>query len=156
MAAGKRWLFKSEPGDYSIADLERDGTTLWDGIRNYQVRNCMRDEMKPGQQFIFYHSSCKVPAAVGIGVIDGPAVPDPLQFKKSSKYYDPGSDPADPRWLAVPVRFVSRAGREYSLAAMHEEAKLEGFRLLQRGMRLSILPVAPAHWRTLTKAMQIA
>ena len=155
-AAVRSWLFKSEPGDYSIDDFARDRTTVWDGVRSWQVRNCMRDQMQAGQRFIFYHSSCAAPAAVGIGEIAGPAAADALQFCKKSKYYDPASRPEDPRWLAVPVKFVARAGSEYPLAQMRGNRRLADCRLLARGNRLSVLPLAPSHWREITRAMQLA
>ncbi|MCY4324582.1 MAG: EVE domain-containing protein [Betaproteobacteria bacterium] len=149
------WLFKSEPGDYSIDDFERDGETLWDGIRSWQVRNCFRDQMQPGERFVFYHSSCPQPAAVGIGEVAAAAVPDPLQFSQKSKYYDPASDRREPRWLAMPVKFVARAGSEYPLARMRTNRRLTSCRLLARGNRLSVLPLSPAHWREITRAMKL-
>ncbi|MBT8098984.1 MAG: EVE domain-containing protein, partial [Gammaproteobacteria bacterium] len=100
------WLMKSEPDAYSIDDLERDGREMWDGIRNYQARNMMRDDMRPGDGVLFYHSSCKIPAVVGIARVASEAYADPTQFDETSKYYDPKSDPADPRWCLVDIEFV--------------------------------------------------
>ena len=155
-AAPRYWLFKSEPGDYSIDDFARAGHTVWDGIRSWQVRNLLRDQVQPGQQFIFYHSSCKQPAAVGIGEVTGPAAPDALQFNRRSRYYDPASRPDDPRWLAVPVKFVARARHEYPLASMRGNRGLADCRLLARGNRLSVVPLAAGHWREITRAMKLA
>ena len=153
--SARRWLFKSEPGDYSIADFAREQHTLWDGIRNWQVRNFMRDLMQPGQRFVFYHSSCKSPAAVGIGQINGPATPDQLQFDRRSKYYDPASRPDQPRWLAVPVKFVAQASCEYPLTQMRANRKLADCRLLARGNRLSVIELNRTHWQEITKAMKL-
>lgn len=153
--AKQRWLFKSEPTAYSIEDLRRDKKTAWDGVRNYQVRNWMRDQMVAGQRFIFYHSSCAIPAAVGVGEITDKAKPDLLQFDSKSKYYDSTSPVDNPRWLMVPVKFVKLATEPYPLSAMRAEPKLEGFRLLQRASRLSVVPVSAVHWQVLIKAMKL-
>ena len=141
-----RWLFKSEPSAYSIDDLRKDGTELWDGIRNYQVRNMIRDQMQVGDLFFFYHSSCAEPSVVGMGQISGAARADPTQFDPKERYYDPKSSPADPRWLCVQVKFLSKAKKPYTLAQMRNEPRLEGMTLLARGSRLSIMAVEPAHW----------
>lgn len=140
------WLFKSEPSAYSIDDLKRDRTELWDGVRNYQVRNMMRDQMRIGDKFFFYHSSCAAPAVVGLGRISGAAIPDPTQFDSKERYFDPKSSPSDPRWLCVEVTFVAKAKTPCTLARMRAEPALAGMALLARGSRLSILPVLPAHW----------
>ena len=140
------WLMKSEPDAYSIDDLKRDKVEPWDGIRNYQVRNMFRDQFKVGDKAFFYHSSCKVPAVVGIMKIASKAYPDPTQFDPESKYYDPKSDPDDPRWLLVDVKFVRKLKREIPLSELKENAELDGFRLLQRGNRLSVFPVDKEHW----------
>ncbi len=144
------WLMKSEPDAYSIDDLEKDGTTPWDGIRNYQVRNMIRDDMKVGDEALFYHSSCKVPAAVGIMRITSEAYPDPLQFDAKSKYFDAGSDPDDPRWLLRDVEFVRKLKRPVTLTELKARDDLEDFLLTRRGNRLSIFPVTKAHWRVVT------
>ena len=146
MAPTGLWLFKSEPGDYSIDDFARDGRELWDGVRNYQVRNAMRDDMAVGDRFFFYHSSCATPAVVGVGEVSGGHRPDPTQFDPEARHYDPKSDPADPRWLCVEVSFVSKAERPYTLAEMRASPELGGMLLLARGNRLSVMPVQPAHW----------
>ena len=143
------WLMKSEPNDYSIDDLKRDSVEPWDGIRNYQVRNMFRDEMKVGDKAFFYHSSCKVPAVVGIMKIASKPYPDPTQFDPEAKYYDPKSDPEDPRWLLVDVKFVRKLKRAIPLTELRENAdELDGFRLLRRGNRLSVFQVEKDHWDT--------
>ena len=141
------WLMKSEPTAYSIDDFAEMGRDLWDGIRNYQARNIMRDEMVVGDLFFFYHSSCAQPAIVGIGEISGAARTDPTQFDPQERYYDPKSDPHAPRWLCVEVKFISKAATPVTLAQMRLEPRLAGLSLLARGNRLSIQPVATKHWR---------
>lgn len=143
------WLMKSEPDAYSIDDLERDGREPWDGIRNYQARNLIRDDMKVGDQALFYHSSCKVPAAVGIMNIVSEAYPDPTQFDANAKYFDAKSDPDDPRWLLRDVEFVRKLERPVTLKELKAHPDLEDFQLNKRGNRLSILPVTKAQWRTI-------
>jgi len=143
------WLMKSEPDAYSIDDLERDGREMWDGIRNYQARNMMRDDMRIGDEAIFYHSACKEPAAVGIMRIVSEPYPDPTQFDPESKYYDPKSNPDDPRWCLVDVEFVRKLSRALPLKELRTEPGLEGMILLRRGNRLSITPVDKQHWDVL-------
>ena len=140
------WLMKSEPGEYSIDDLERDKMEPWDGIRNYQARNMIRDDMQIGDLAFFYHSSCKVPAIVGIMKIASAAYPDPTQFDPRSHHYDPKSPEDDPRWMLVDVAFERKLERPITLTELKAQPSLEGFRLTQRGNRLSIFPVDKAHW----------
>ena len=140
------WLMKSEPDAYSIDDLERDGMEPWDGIRNYQVRNMIRDDMKVGDQALFYHSSCKEPAVVGVMKIVSDAYPDPTQFDRKSKYYDPKSKEDDPRWLLVDVAFERKLQRPITLKELKEHPGLDGFLLTKRGNRLSIFTVSKKHW----------
>ena len=140
------WLMKSEPDAYSIDDLKRDGIEPWDGIRNYQVRNMFRDDMKVGDKALFYHSSCKVPAVVGVMSIASKAYPDPTQFDPESKYYDPKSDPDDPRWLLVDVKFERKLKRPIPLTEIKDQSGLDGFLLTRRGNRLSVFPVDKKHW----------
>ncbi len=137
---------KSEPDAYSIDDLKKDKVEPWDGIRNYQVRNMFRDDMRIGDKAFFYHSSCKVPAIVGIMTIVSDAYPDPTQFDPDSKYYDPKSDPNDPRWLLVDVEFERKLERPITLAELKSQPGLEGLRLIKRGNRLSVFPVDKKHW----------
>ncbi len=140
------WLMKSEPDAYSIDDLERDKMEPWDGIRNYQVRNMIRDDMRIGDQAFFYHSSCKVPAIVGIMKIVSAAYPDPTQFDPDSKYYDEKSTDDEPRWLLVDVAFERKTKRPITLSELKKHPGLADFRLTQRGNRLSIFPVSEDHW----------
>ena len=140
------WLMKSEPDDYSIDDLARDKKEPWDGIRNYQVRNMIRDEMNVGDQAFFYHSSCKVPSVVGIMTIVSEAYPDPTQFDPGDKHFDEKSKPEDPRWLLVDVEFERKLNRPITLKELKEHPGLADFRLNQRGNRLSIFPVGRQHW----------
>lgn len=143
------WLMKSEPSVYGIDDLQRDGTTAWEGVRNYQVRNLIRDEMQPGDLAFFYHSSCPEPGIAGIMTIAGPGKADPSQFQANSPYYDPKSKPAAPTWLAVDVRFVRKLPRVIGLDELRSHKALAGMLVLRRGNRLSISPVTPAEWRAI-------
>jgi len=140
------WLMKSEPDAYSIDDLERDGRDMWDGIRNYQARNMMRDEMRVGDKVFFYHSNCKEPGIVGVMKVASKPYPDPTQFDPESKYYDPKSNEEDPRWMLVDVEFVRKLSRTITLAELKAHPGLDGMILLRRGNRLSIMPVDKAHW----------
>jgi len=140
------WLMKSEPDAYSIDDLERDRREPWDGIRNYQARNMIRDDMRVGDLAFFYHSSCKVPAVVGIMRIASEAYPDDSQFDPSSHYYDAKSSRDDPRWLLVDVEFERKLGRPIPLAELKSHPRLGDFLLNKRGNRLSVFPVDKRHW----------
>lgn len=140
------WLMKSEPDAFSIDDLERVGTEPWDGIRNYQVRNMIRDEMKPGDRAFFYHSNTKVPGIVGIMDIVSEARPDPTAFDPDEKYYDPKSDPDKPRWLLVDVKYVRHTQRVIPLPELKADPALEEMPLVRRGNRLSIMPVTEDQW----------
>ena len=137
---------KSEPDVYSIDDLERDGREMWDSIRNYQARNMMRDEMRIGDEVFFYHSNCKEPAVVGIAKVASKPYPDPTQFDTKSKYYDPKSNPDDPRWILVDVEFVRRFDRAVTLKEIKAHPGLDDMILTRRGNRLSIMPVSEEHW----------
>ena len=141
------WLIKSEPDTYSIDDLERDRMEPWDGIRNYQARNMIRDEMTPGDEAFFYHSSCETPAIVGIAKIASRAYTDPTQYDSRSKYFDPKSTEDKPRWYLVDVAFVRKLQRPVTLREMKDHPGLKDFRLTQRGNRLSVLPVSESHWK---------
>lgn len=140
------WLMKSEPDVYSIDDLAKDGTESWEGVRNYQARNFMR-EMAVGDLAIFYHSNAKPPGAAGVCKIARTAYPDDTQFNKKSKYYDPKSKPDEPRWSMVDVSFVEKFPDVVSLQALKEDAALEGMRVTQKGSRLSVQPVDKAHFK---------
>jgi predicted RNA-binding protein with PUA-like domain len=141
------WLFKSEPDTYSIDDLARDGTESWDGIRNYQARNMIRDDMRIGDEVFFYHSSCAVPGVAGIGKIASEAYADPTQFDPESRYYDPKSTVDEPRWMLVDLAFVRKLERVVTLAEIKELPGLEDMILTRRGNRLSVMPVEPVHWK---------
>ena len=141
----KYWLMKSEPTDFSIDDLEKSKTIDWYGIRNYQARNFMRDDMSLGDQAFFYHSNCKTPGIVGIMEVCKLAYPDKLQFIKGHKYFDPKSDPENPRWLNVDVKFVKKT-KLLGLQDIRTYNDLKNMKILQRGNRLSITPVTPEEW----------
>lgn len=143
-AARQTWLIKSEPDVFSIDDLAREGRAPWDGVRNYQARNNMR-AMKVGDLVLFYHSSTKVPAVVGVARVCREAYPDHTAWDPNSPYHDPKSTPDRPRWDMVDVEFVEKLPREVTLAEMREDPKLEGMVLLQRS-RLSVQPVSRAHF----------
>lgn len=142
------WLFKSEPDVFGIDHLMQrpDRTEPWDGVRNYQARNFMRDRMQVGEQGFFYHSNCAEPGIVGVVRIASESYPDPTAFDPDSKYYDVKSDPTEPRWWLVDVAFVERFPRTISLRELKAEPRLADMRLVQRGNRLSVMPVEPAHW----------
>ena len=142
------WLMKSEPDEYSVDDLMRavKKTTPWFGVRNYQARNFMRDEMRLGDQAFFYHSSCEVPRIAGIVEVARPAYPDATQFDYKSKYYDAKSTRDKPRWFNVDVRLVKKT-RLLPLSELRDYPQLAKMLLLQRGNRLSITPVDPAEWK---------
>ena len=144
----KHWLMKSEPDAFSIDDLARVGTEPWSGVRNYQARN-FRRQMTPGDKVFFYHSSTAVPAIVGLAEVASLPYPDPTQFKKRSPYFDPKSTPEEPRWQLVDVRFVRKFAQPVTLEAMKQVDALEGFALLQRGNRLSVLPVTAPQFKTI-------
>ncbi|MGQ0618613.1 MAG: EVE domain-containing protein [Panacagrimonas sp.] len=148
------WLMKSEPDSFSIDHLAaRPGQIEpWDGVRNYQVRNMMRDQMKPGDLAFFYHSSCDEPGIYGIAEIVSKAYPDPTQFDPQHPHYDLGSKPEEPRWLLVEVKFVRKLDRPVLLKTLHgQAAKLKGLRVIERGNRLSVMPVSAPHWKAILK-----
>jgi predicted RNA-binding protein with PUA-like domain len=142
------WLMKSEPDEVSIDDLARaPGQTVpWTGVRNYQARNFMRDEMRPGDGVLFYHSSCPQPGVAGLAEIAGGTEPDDTQFDPASPYFDPKASREQPRWLQIPVRLV-RSTRLLGLPEMRAAPGLATMRVLQRGNRLSITPVTADEWR---------
>ena len=146
--AVRYWLMKSEPEEFSIDDLAnaRRRTECWDGVRNYQARNMMRDQMKKGDLAFFYHSKCAVPGIAGLMEIVREGYPDETAFDPEDKHYDPKSDPDDPRWFHVDVKFVRKLARTISLSEMRRNRQLEGMVLLRRGNRLSVMPVSEAHW----------
>lgn len=142
----KYWLFKSEPDVYSIDDLIRDGSTYWEGVRNYQARNFMRDQCKVGDLILYYHSNAKPPGVVGVARVSGEAYPDPHQFEEDSKYYDPKSTQDNPRWLVVDVEPVTKFDDMVPLDRLKAEEALDGMLVIRKGQRLSIQPVEPHHF----------
>lgn len=140
----KYWLMKSEPHVYSIDDLKRDKNEIWEGVRNYQARNFMRD-MAVGDLALFYHSNAKPPGVAGICKISKEAYPDPTQFDKKSDYFDPKSSKDDPRWSLVEVAFVEAFSELIPLDALKAEKKLDGMLVTKRG-RLSVQPVDKVHF----------
>lgn len=152
-ATGRRyWLMKSEPEVFSIDDLARSPkqTTCWDGVRNYQARNFMR-AMAVGDQVLFYHSNADPPAIVGIAEVVKTAYPDPTQFDKHDKHYDPDSKPSQPRWDMVDIKFVWKFPTPLTLDQLRKETKLDKMELLRKGSRLSVQPVRPSEWDHILK-----
>ncbi|MEM1221231.1 MAG: EVE domain-containing protein [Verrucomicrobiota bacterium] len=148
------WLMKSEPDVFSFEDLKArpNQTEPWDGVRNYQARNFMRDEMKVGDKILFYHSNTNPPGVAGIAKVASKPYPDPTAFDKQSKYYDVKSDPDHPRWILVDVAFDSDIKRLLPLGEMKSMPELKEMRALQRGNRLSVLPVTKAEFLAIKKA----
>jgi len=140
------WLMKSEPDAFSIDDLKRKKQEAWDGVRNYQARNYMRDGMRVGDKVFFYHSNCAEPGIVGIATVATDAYPDPSQFDPKSKYFDPGSSRDNPRWLLVDVKFARKLKRTITLKELQLDPALDGMVLVRKGSRLSVQPVEAAHW----------
>ena len=136
------WLVKSEPNNYSIDDLKRDKTTLWDGVRNYQARNILRDQWQVGDQVLFYHSVVKPIGVVGVAKVTEIDLPDPLQFKRQSKYYDPKANKEAPTWWSPKVKFVKRFKNIVALEELKKIKALTGMKLLEKGSRLSVQPVS--------------
>lgn len=152
MTARRRyWLMKSEPDAFSIDDLEQVGTEPWNGVRNYQARNFMRDGMQVGDGVLFYHSNCVVPGIVGTATVASPAYPDETQFDRKSDYYDPKSTREQPRWHLVDIAFERRLTHTLALDEIkrHAAALGEEFALIRRGNRLSVFPVSSAQWKYL-------
>jgi predicted RNA-binding protein with PUA-like domain len=145
------WLMKTEPSSFSVEDLAAapHRTTAWDGVRNYQARNMLRDEMKKGDQAFLYYSSTEVPGIVAIMQIVKEGYPDPTAFDRKHHHYDAGSDPQNPRWFVVNVQLKRRLARVISLEELraHATRELKGMVLLRPGNRLSVTPVEAAHWK---------
>jgi predicted RNA-binding protein with PUA-like domain len=148
------WLMKSEPDVFSFEDLKSrpNQTEPWDGVRNYQARNFMRDEMRVGDQILFYHSNTNPPGVAGIARVASKPYPDPTAFDKKSKYFDLKSDPENPRWMLVDVAYKSDLKRLVSLEEMKSMPELEEMRVMQRGNRLSITPVTKEEFQAIKKA----
>ena len=143
------WLMKSEPSTYGIDDLRARPrqTDCWDGVRNYQARNMLRDEIRPGDLAFFYHSSCAEPGIVGIMKITGAGRPDPTAFEPRDHHYDPERSPTAPRWYVVEVRLERKLKRTITLTELKRYPELSGLPLLKRGNRLSVMPVEAKHWQ---------
>lgn len=152
------WLMKSEPEAFSIDDLARapKKTTCWDGVRNYQARNMLRDEMKKGDLAFFYHSNCEVPGIVGAVEIAREGYPDHTAFDPDDHHFDPKSDPENPRWYMVDVKLKKKFPRVVSLRELksYADRELRDFRLLAKGNRLSVMPVTAAQWRFIESLSQ--
>tara|TARA_B100001057_G_scaffold329128_1_gene329491 strand:+ start:157 stop:627 length:471 start_codon:yes stop_codon:yes gene_type:complete len=150
------WLMKSEPDVFSFEDLKAciKQTEPWDGIRNYQARNFMRDDMRIGDLILFYHSNTNPPGVAGIAQVASKPYPDPTAFDKKSKYFDPKSDPENPRWILVDVSFKADIVRQVSLEEMKSMPELVNMRALQRGNRLSIMPTTRSEFQAIKKAGQ--
>lgn len=149
----KFWLIKSEPNEFSIDDLKQapGKTEHWDGVRNYQARNFMRDDMKKGDQVFFYHSNCDEPGIVGIARVVKEGYVDHTAFDKKDKHFDPKSKKDNPRWYMVDVKFVRKTKRTIPLTELKLNPALEDMRLVQRGNRLSVMPVEKFEWDEILK-----
>lgn len=145
------WLMKSEPDAFSIDDLERKGQEAWDGVRNYQARNFMRDGMRVGDKVFFYHSNCAEPGIVGIAEVATDAYPDPSQFDPKSDYFDGGSTRDNPRWMLVEVKFVKKFKRTITLDELKQHEALAEMALVRKGNRLSVMPVSDGDWKYILK-----
>ncbi len=139
------WLMKTEPSDFSIDHLEKDKKTLWSGVRNFQARNFMK-VMKVNDLVYIYHSSTKVPGIAGLGKVSKEVIPDPSQFDKASKYYDSSSSKENPKWYCVEVSFVKKFSRIITLEELRTIKELSSMKLLQRGSRLSVMPVSKSEY----------
>ena len=150
--AKRYWLMKSEPETFSIDDLKRVKKEPWSGVRGFQARNYMRDEMQPGDPILFYHSSCPIPGVYGVGRVASEAYPDPTQFDTKSPYYDPRATKAKPLWQLVDIAFVKKLKEPVTLAQMRANKKLAKMITLQPGSRLSITPVTAAEFEEIIRA----
>lgn len=147
----KYWLVKSEPDVYSIDDLKKDKKTYWDGVRNYQARNFMRDEMKKGDQVLFYHSNADPNAVVGVCEVAKEGYPDFTAFDPDDKHYDPKSKKDEPTWIMVDLKFVKKFKAPVTLTEIKENKKLQNMKLVQRGNRLSVMPVTKNEFNEIVK-----
>ena len=154
MPAKKYWLMKSEPDCYSIDDLKADKTTHWDGVRNYQARNFMRDEMQKGDGVLFYHSNAKPPGVAGLATIAAEGYPDFTAFDPKDKHFDPKSKKAEPTWMMVDVKFQKKFSRIIPLDELRGEKSLADMLLLRKGNRLSVMPVTKKEFDVVVKLSQ--
>ena len=150
------WLVKSEPEVFSFDDLlaAPNQTTMWEGVRNYQARNFLRDGMQIGDRVLYYHSNATPPAVVGIAEVASAAYADPTQFDPQSPYYDPRATPERPRWVARDLRAVAKLARPVTLAELRQQPELAQLRLLQRGNRLSVMPLTPHQYQFIVALAQ--
>jgi len=148
------WLMKTEPGTFSWDDLKKSPrkTTMWEGVRNYQARNLLRDQIKKGDLVLFYHSNANPPGVVGTATVVKEAYPDPTQFDRKSKYHDPKSNPDKPRWFVVDIKAGRALKRMISLPELREMKGLDDMVLLRKGSRLSVQPVSAKEWKTILAA----
>ena len=151
----KYWLVKSEPNAYSIDNLVKDKKTHWDGVRNYQARNIMRDDMKKGDLVLFYHSNAEPNAVVGICEIVREGYPDFTAFDSENKYFDPKSNSENPTWIMVDIKLVKKFKRPVTLKEIKENSKLQTMRLVQRGNRLSVMPIEKKEFDLILKLSEI-
>lgn len=151
--SGNYWLVKSEPDVFSIDDLiaAKGQTTYWDGVRNYQARNYMRDLMKPGDKLLFYHSNADPPAVVGVVEVSRTGYPDHTAFDPQDPHFDAKSKPESPTWYMVDVKFVEKFSRPLELGELRKIGELAGMVLLQKGSRLSVQPVKPEEFSTIVR-----
>ncbi len=149
--ANNYWLMKTEPNVFSIDKLKKDRTGHWDGVRNYQARNYMKNNMKVGDLILFYHSSCEVPGIAGLARVHREAYPDFTQWDKKSDYFEPRATKENPVWFMVDVEFVEKFPHFVSLDDLRSRPELEGMLVLKKGMRLSIQPVSEKHFLTVKK-----
>jgi predicted RNA-binding protein with PUA-like domain len=141
------WLMKSEPDTYGIDHLKKEGTGMWEGCRNYQVRNYLRDQMRPGDQAFFYHSNASPNGIVGTMEVVGETYPDPTQFDPKSKYFDPKSPKDNPRWFVRDMKFVRKFARIVPLAEIKSHPVLSGMMVAKKGLMFSITPVTEEEWQ---------
>ena len=146
------WLMKSEPSEFSIDDLKRDGHVAWFCVRNYQARNFMLDQMKVGDKVLFYHSSCDEPGIAGLAEVSVAAYPDETQFEADGKYFDPKATREAPRWFNVEVKFKKKT-RLMPISELRQHSELANMRILAKGNRLSITPVDPDEWHFILKQL---
>lgn len=147
----KYWLMKSEPDVYSIDTLKKDKTTPWEGVRNYQARNYMMNEMDVGDEVLFYHSSCEVPGVAGLATVCKKAEPDKLQFDKKSEYFEPKATKEKPMWFCVHVQYKDKFKNVVSLETLKADKALKDMLVIKRGMRLSIQPVSEKDFQHILK-----
>ena len=150
----KYWLMKSEPSTYSIQDLQQAGKDLWDGVRNYQARNFMMKDMQIGDEVLFYHSNAKPPGVAGLATVSQKAQPDPTAFDPQSLYYDPTSTKENPRWFCVEVCFKAVFKNMIPLEKLRKEKALSKMVLLQKGQRLSVMPITKKEYEHIIQMSQ--